>query len=155
MRDDPSFGEWLSRPLPATPGWLKVLFWSVSLAGLSFATGLWITHHEPTVTLVPGTPTAVSLDGASFIHDPTFIAQLLGDLNGNAPYPPNRVRSCPQSLPREDTLRFTYPNGDQLTILVRTGCGNSAVAGYSPDLMAYGSERLVNDIAFWPGSKNP
>lgn len=137
------------------PGWLKALFLSVSLAGLSFASGLWINHREPAVTLVPGTPTAVSLDGGPSIHDPQFIAKLLGELNGNAPYPPNRVSSCFASGPREDKLRFTYPNGDQLTILVRTGCGNIAVAGYSPDLMAYGSERLVNDVAFWPASQNP
>jgi hypothetical protein len=152
MRDEPSLGEWLSRPLP---GWLKALFWSVSLAGLSFATGLWITHHEPTATPVPGTPTAVSLDGGPSIHDPKFILKILGDLNGKAPYPPNRVSSCFASGPREDTLRFTYPDGDQLTVLVRSGCGNSAVAAYSPAVMAYGSEQLVNDIAFWPASQNP
>ena len=153
MRDEPSFGEWLNRPVPGTPGPLKLVLWSIALAGLAFATGLRIGYREPAITIVPGTPTAVSLDGGPATSDTKFITKLLSDLNGNPPYPLNSVGSCPSGGLREDELRFTYPNGDRVTVIVRSGCLIVAFAEYSSGVVAQGNSRLVNDIAFWPTSQ--
>jgi hypothetical protein len=123
---------------------------SALLIAIGLSTGLWLTHSEPTVTLVAGTPVAVSVDGGEAVRDPRFIAKVLHDVNGNPPYPPNSVTSCPALGFREDALRFDYSNGDHLTIQIRSGCGVIAVAGYAPDMMARGGQGLIDDLDNWP-----
>jgi hypothetical protein len=118
---------------------------AVLLALMGLGTGLWLTHSEPTVTLVVGTPVAVSIDGGEMVRDRRFIAKLLHDVNGNPPYPPS-VSSCPSGGLREYALLFEYADGDRLTIQVRTGCGVIAIAGYAPATMARASQALVDDI---------
>jgi hypothetical protein len=85
--------------------------------------------------MVPGTPSAVSLDGGYVVRDSTFITRLLHDLNGNPPYPPNTMSSCFADDFRAYKLRFQYPDGDQLTMQVNWACGNvSLAAGYPPGI---------------------
>jgi len=61
---------------------------------VAVATTLSLTHSDATVTLVPGIPSAVSLDGGYVVQDSAFIARLLHDVNGHPPFPPNTVSSC-------------------------------------------------------------
>ena len=150
MDRDLSFGEWLNRPRAPLPRPLKIAVISACLMLTGLGTGLWLTHSDPTVTLVVGTPVAVSMDAGPAVRDTAFIARLLHDLNGNPPYPPNTVSSCPSGGLREYDLRFQYADGDQITIQVRTGCGVIAIAGYAPEIKSRANQVLIDDLNNWP-----
>jgi hypothetical protein len=125
----------------------------VLLVLVALAATLSLTHTDTTVTMVPGTPSAVWLDGGDVVRDSTFIRRLLHDLNGNPPYPPNTVSSCFAVGFRAYKLRFQYPDGDQLTIEVNSACGNvSLAAGYGPGITARAPQALIDDITNWPAA---
>jgi hypothetical protein len=153
MQGEMSFGEWLNAPRPPLPRWVKPTVRTVLLVLVAVATTLSLTHSDATVTMVPGAPSAVSLDGGYAVHDPAFIGRLLHDLNGNPPYPPNTVSSCFADGFRAYKLRFQYPDGDQLTIVVNSACGNvSLTAGYGPGIMARARQALMDDLTSWPAA---
>jgi hypothetical protein len=153
VQPEMSLGEWLNAPRPPLPRWVKQTVGTVLLVLVAVATTLSLTHTDPTVTMVPGTPSAVSLDGGDVVRDSTFIRRLLHDLNGNPPYPPNTVSSCFAVGFRAYKLRFQYPDGDQLTIQVNWACGNvSITAGYGPGIMSRAPQALMDDITNWPAA---
>lgn len=120
---------------------------------VAVATTLSLTHSDATVTLVPGIPSAVSLDGGYVVQDSAFIARLLHDVNGHPPFPPNTVSSCFANGFRAYKLRFEYSNGDQLTIKVSSGCGNAIlIADYGPGVMARAEQALMDDLNDWPAT---
>jgi hypothetical protein len=122
------------------------------LISFGFGAGLWLTHSGPTVTLVVGTPIAVSINGVHTVRDPAFIAKLVHELNSLPPYPADAVTSC--ALPsgaRQYDLNFDYQDGDRLTVVVHTACGGTtAAAAYGQGIVARGNPTLVGELSNWP-----
>jgi hypothetical protein len=155
MPQELSWNEWVGQARWTAPRPLKLaaLVFFLVVAGL--ASGLWLTHREPTVLIVPGSPVTVSINGGQTVRDRAFIARLVADLNAMTPYPSNSVSSCPGgAIFEQDTLRFEYVDGDALTVQVNSGCGYPVVvAAYSPTIVGKATTtELLNDIVFWPAA---
>jgi hypothetical protein len=120
--------------------------------GVAFGSGLWLGYGKPSVTLVPGTPVGVSIGGGPELHNPTYIATLVRDLNGYPPIPAGTGSSC-LSDPSSTEIHFSYRDGDRVTVAVIAGCGPiKAYASYASDLGAVVNSGVVDDLSRPPAA---
>jgi hypothetical protein len=157
MERDLSWSDWLNRPRASLPRPVKGGLVAAILISFGFGAGLWLTHSGPTVTLVVGTPIAVSIDGGRTARDPAFVSKLVHELNALPPEPLDAVTTC--SFPAgklQYDLRFEYDDGDRLTVTVHNACGRTTVGGaYARGLLARGSQTLFDDLNNWPVPPGP
>lgn len=130
--------------------WLKPLILCLAVGLTAFATGLWLAYKPFALTLVPGSPVAVTKDGAIETRDRAFIGRLLHDLNGQPPDASTGAGSCFADGGTTAHLQFNYANGDRLSVDVFYPCGASAIAAYTPSLKATIDSSLINDLNNWP-----
>ena len=123
---------------------------AVGLAGVSFASGLFLRPAvpAPTTVVVAGTPSTMTLNGVT-VQGAATMTQIIGDLNALQPIHDDCMSffSCPSGTGAKYTLQFIYLNGEHWTVVIdRDGCQNVEGGGVWLRTSAASNPRLLRDL---------